>query len=66
MRVRGNLIHRQGDGFRATGLRKNETVALMERAATTGFQAANVLLERWGLAGEELWTVPMHGLIAAS
>ena len=41
-------------------------VALMERAATTGFQAANVLLERWGLAGEELWTVPMHGLIAAS
>jgi isorenieratene synthase len=41
-------------------------VALMERAATTGFQAANVLLERWGLAGQELWTVPMRGLLTAS
>jgi carotenoid phi-ring synthase / carotenoid chi-ring synthase len=41
-------------------------VALMERAATTGFQAANVLLERWALAGQELWTVPMRGLLAAS
>jgi len=41
-------------------------VALMERAATTGFQAANLLLERWGLAGQELWTVPMRGLLAAS
>ena len=39
-------------------------VALMERAATTGFQAANVLLERWGLAGQDLWTVPMRGLLA--
>ena len=39
-------------------------VALMERAATTGFQAANVLLERWGLAGQELWTVPMRGLLS--
>ena len=33
-------------------------VALMERAATTGFQAANALLGRWGLAGHDLWTVP--------
>ncbi len=41
-------------------------VALMERAATTGFQAANVLLERWGLAGQELWSVPMRGLLTAS
>lgn len=39
-------------------------VALMERAATTGFQAANTLLARWGLAGHDLWTVPMQGLLA--
>ncbi|MEU0991496.1 NAD(P)/FAD-dependent oxidoreductase [Streptomyces sp. NPDC005953] len=35
-------------------------VALMERAATTGFLAANALLERWGVRGHPLWTVP-HG-----
>ena len=34
-------------------------VALMERAATTGWQAANALLTGWGLAGHDLWTVPM-------
>lgn len=33
-------------------------VALMERAATTGVQAANALLERWGVHGHDLWTVP--------
>ncbi|MFI9244847.1 FAD-dependent oxidoreductase [Streptomyces sp. NPDC053086] len=36
-------------------------VALMERAATTGFLAANALLERWGLRGVTLWTVPDRG-----
>ncbi|ATE55130.1 FAD-dependent oxidoreductase [Actinosynnema pretiosum] len=36
-------------------------VALMERAATTGFAAANLLLERWGIAGQDLWTVPLRG-----
>jgi isorenieratene synthase len=36
-------------------------VALMERAATTGFQAANALLARIGTAGHDLWTVPMTG-----
>ncbi|MFI0805739.1 FAD-dependent oxidoreductase [Streptomyces echinatus] len=36
-------------------------VALMERAATTGFLAANALLERWGLRGVTLWTVPRRG-----
>jgi isorenieratene synthase len=36
-------------------------VALMERAATTGFLAANALLRRWGRPGHELWTVPMQG-----
>ncbi|GAB3913397.1 isorenieratene synthase [Microlunatus endophyticus] len=33
-------------------------VALMERAATTGFQAANQLLAGWGVRGHDLWTVP--------
>ncbi|MFD6911537.1 FAD-dependent oxidoreductase [Streptomyces virginiae] len=36
-------------------------VALMERAATSGFMAANALLEGWGVAGETLWTVPDRG-----
>ncbi|MEJ2853360.1 MULTISPECIES: FAD-dependent oxidoreductase [unclassified Saccharothrix] len=36
-------------------------VALMERAATTGFAAANRLLGRWGVAGTPLWTVPNGG-----
>lgn len=39
-------------------------VALMERAAATGFLAANALLEGWGVAGEDVWTVPMRGLLA--
>ncbi|MEW2556494.1 FAD-dependent oxidoreductase [Streptomyces zhihengii] len=36
-------------------------VALMERAATSGFLAANALLERWGVRGQVLWTVPRRG-----
>ncbi|MET9803887.1 FAD-dependent oxidoreductase [Streptomyces sp. NPDC006368] len=36
-------------------------VALMERAATSGFLAANALLERWGVTGQTLWTVPTRG-----
>lgn len=36
-------------------------IALMERAATTGWMAANELLERWGVAGHELWSVPPQG-----
>ncbi len=36
-------------------------VALMERAAASGFLAANALLERWGVRGETLWTVPDRG-----
>lgn len=39
-------------------------VALMERAATTGFLAANALLTGWGTQGQDLWTVPMRGLLA--
>ncbi len=38
-------------------------VALMERAATTGFAAANHLLRRWGVAGTDLWTVPTEGRV---
>ncbi|MFE7118026.1 FAD-dependent oxidoreductase [Streptomyces sp. NPDC057654] len=36
-------------------------VALMERAATTGFLAANALLADWGVRGQMLWTVPRAG-----
>ena len=43
------------------GIRCEFPVALMERAATTGFQAADALLARWGTAGHDLWTVPMAG-----
>ncbi len=34
-------------------------VALMERAATTGFQAADRLLTGWGERGHGVWSVPM-------
>jgi isorenieratene synthase len=33
----------------------------MERAATTGWSAANTLLQRFGIAGHVLHTVPNHG-----
>ncbi|WUT01110.1 FAD-dependent oxidoreductase [Streptomyces sp. NBC_00708] len=36
-------------------------VALMERAATTGFLAANALLAGWNVRGQVLWTVPRAG-----
>ena len=36
-------------------------VALMERAATTGWDAANRLLARWGVAGHSLQSVPTRG-----
>jgi isorenieratene synthase len=39
-------------------------VALMERAATTGFQAANSLLATWGVCGHTLWSVPVRGRCA--
>jgi isorenieratene synthase len=41
------------------GIRCDFPVALMERAATTGLLGANQLLAGWGLAGHDLWTVPM-------
>jgi isorenieratene synthase len=39
-------------------------VALMERAAATGWQAANHLLGRWNLAGHALYGVPPRGRLA--
>ena len=45
-------------------VRCDHPVALMERAATTGFLAANELLHEWGVRGEEVWTVPVRGLLA--
>lgn len=43
------------------GVRIDLPVALMERAATTGWAAANALLAQWGLAGHDLYTVPTSG-----
>ena len=43
------------------GIRIDLPVALMERAATTGWSAANRLLERFGIRGHELQTVPTQG-----
>ena len=43
------------------GIRVDLPVALMERAATTGWSAANRLLASWGLAGHQLCTVPIRG-----
>ncbi|MCV7099700.1 FAD-dependent oxidoreductase [Mycobacterium palustre] len=42
-------------------IRVDLPVALMERAATTGWVAANHLLRSWGLAGHALCTVPTRG-----
>jgi isorenieratene synthase len=39
-------------------------VALMERAATSGFLAANHLLRTWSLAGHAISSVPNHGRLA--
>ncbi|MEE1927124.1 FAD-dependent oxidoreductase [Streptomyces sp. TRM 70351] len=42
-------------------VRTDLPVALMERAATTGFEAANALLGTWGVRGHPLLTVPGRG-----
>ncbi|MGW8885896.1 FAD-dependent oxidoreductase [Streptomyces sp. NPDC055749] len=42
-------------------VRTDLPVALMERAATSGFLAANALLGHWGVRGQVLWTVPRKG-----
>jgi len=43
------------------GIRIDLPVALMERAATTGWTAANRLLSGWGINGHTLYTVPVKG-----
>jgi isorenieratene synthase len=47
------------------GVRCDLPVALMERAATTGWQAANALLAGWGLRGQDLWSVPLSSRVPA-
>ena len=47
------------------GIRIDLPVALMERAASTGWHAANCLLARWDRAGHELYSVPTRGRLAA-
>lgn len=42
-------------------VRTDLPVALMERAATSGFLAANTLLRSWGVRGHPLWAVPDRG-----
>ncbi|MFI6348187.1 FAD-dependent oxidoreductase [Streptomyces sp. NPDC050560] len=42
-------------------VRTDAPVALMERAATSGFQAANALLATWHVRGHPLLTVPRRG-----
>jgi isorenieratene synthase len=44
-------------------VRSEWPIALMERAATTGWQAANTLLAGWGLRGHDLWSPPLVGLL---
>ncbi|MEC3982485.1 FAD-dependent oxidoreductase [Amycolatopsis sp. H20-H5] len=46
------------------GIRVDLPVALMERAATTGWLAANRLLASWGIAGHPLRSVPNRGRLA--
>ncbi|WP_131103192.1 FAD-dependent oxidoreductase [Ornithinimicrobium sufpigmenti] len=45
------------------GLRVDWPIALMERAAVTGVLAANQLLAGWGVRGEDIWTVPLEGVL---
>jgi isorenieratene synthase len=44
-------------------IRCEHPIALMERAATTGFLAANALLADWGVAGHELTLPPQRGIL---
>lgn len=44
-------------------VRCNTPVALMERAATTGYLAANHLLSTWRVEGTDLWSPPTRGLL---
>ncbi|MGW4487442.1 FAD-dependent oxidoreductase [Amycolatopsis sp. NPDC004368] len=47
------------------GIRIDLPVALMERAAATGWAAANALLASWGVTGHPLRSVPNRGRLAS-
>jgi carotenoid phi-ring synthase / carotenoid chi-ring synthase len=51
----------RGLALAGDGIRIDLPVALMERAATTGIAAANHLLDHFGLAGHDMYTVPVRG-----
>jgi isorenieratene synthase len=55
----------EGLALAGDGIRIDLPVALMERAATTGWSAANRLLGHFGIRGHELQTVPTQGRVAA-
>jgi carotenoid phi-ring synthase / carotenoid chi-ring synthase len=57
----GVLTPHDGVVLAGDGIRIDLPVALMERAATTGWSAANRLLERFGIRGHTLQTVPNRG-----
>jgi len=57
----GVVTPQEGLVLAGDGIRVDLPVALMERAATTGFSAANTLLARFGLCGHALRTVPTKG-----
>ena len=55
------LTPQEGLVLAGDGIRIDLPVALMERAATTGMAAANALLDRFGVRGHDLYTVPTQG-----
>ena len=57
----GVITPHEGLTLAGDGIRIDLPVALMERAATTGWTAANELLARFGVAGHVLHTVPTEG-----
>ncbi len=44
-------------------VRSDWPISLMERAATTGWQAANQLLAGFGRTGHDLWSPPLSGML---
>jgi carotenoid phi-ring synthase / carotenoid chi-ring synthase len=57
----GVVTPSEGVVLAGDGIRIDLPVALMERAATTGWSAANRLLERFGIRGHALQSVPNRG-----
>ena len=59
-------VESAGSGLGVAGdfVRVPFPTALMERAVSSGFLAANHLLRGWGTQGTELWSVPRKGVLA--